>query len=92
MADTRIPHLFSRHFEFQKDSFFAGKTFVITGELSKPRDEFKALIEKSGGRVSGSVSKKTDYLLLGENPGSKKEKADELGVKIMSESEFWEKI
>jgi len=78
--------------EFQKDSFFAGKTFVITGELSKPRDEFKALIEKSGGRVSGSVSKKTDYLLLGENPGSKKEKADELGVKIMSESEFWEKI
>lgn len=65
-----------------------GKTFVITGTLSQPRDHFKDLIEGFGGKVSGSVSKKTDFLLCGENAGSKEDKAKELGVRILSEEDF----
>lgn len=65
-----------------------GKTFVITGTLSRPRDEFKERVEQMGAKVSSSVSKNTDFLLCGENPGSKFDKALELGVKILSESEF----
>ena len=62
-----------------------GKTFVITGTLSESRDHFKALIEKNGGKVSGSVSKNTDYLLAGESAGSKLDKANSLGVRILDE-------
>ena len=58
-----------------------GKRFVITGSFENcTRNELKVLIEEHGGQVTGSVSSKTDYLLLGENPGSKKRKADDLGV------------
>ncbi len=67
---------------------FVGKTFVITGTLSKPRDHFKELIESQGGKTSDSVSKRTDYLLCGEDAGSKLEKAKTLGVKILDEAEF----
>lgn len=67
----------------------AGKTFVITGTLSgMTRDEAKSLIEAHGGKVTGSVSKKTDYLLAGENAGSKLEKAQNLGIRIISEVEL----
>lgn len=67
----------------------AGKTFVITGTLSgMTRDEVKTFIEAHGGKVTGSVSKKTDYLLAGENAGSKLEKAQNLGVRIISEAEL----
>lgn len=66
----------------------AGKTFVITGTLSKPREDFKKMIEDGGGKVSSSVSPKTDYLLAGENAGSKLEKAKELGVEVLSEEGF----
>lgn len=66
----------------------AGKTFVITGTLSKPREDFKALIEEAGGKVSGSVSKKTDYLLAGAEAGSKLAKAQELGVAVLDEQAF----
>ncbi len=66
----------------------AGKTFVITGTLSKPRDEFEALIKERGGKVTGSVSKKTDFVLAGESPGSKLEKARTLGVRVLTEAEF----
>ncbi|MBD3332744.1 NAD-dependent DNA ligase LigA, partial [candidate division GN15 bacterium] len=66
----------------------AGKTFVITGTLSKPRGEFKKQIEAAGGKVTGSVSRNTDYLLCGENPGSKKTKAESLDVPILSENDF----
>ena len=63
----------------------SGKTFVITGTLSQSRDHFKDLIEKNGGKVSGSVSKNTHYLLAGESAGSKLDKAKSLDVKILDE-------
>ncbi len=66
-----------------------GKTLVVTGTLTKyKRDEIKQLIEQHGGRAASSVSKKTDYLVAGENAGSKLAKAQELGVAILSEVEF----
>ena len=71
-----------------KEHLFNAKTFVITGTLSRPRDEFVKLLEGVGAKTSGSVSKKTDYLLCGEDAGSKLEKAKTLGVKILSEDEF----
>ncbi len=67
----------------------SGKTFVLTGTLpTLDRDEAKEIIRSLGGEVSSSVSKATDYVLAGENPGSKHEKALELGVKIIDEAEF----
>ncbi len=66
----------------------SGKTFVITGTLSKPRNSFKQLLENSGAKVTGSVSKNTDYLLCGEDAGSKLTKAQKLGVTVLNESEF----
>jgi DNA ligase (NAD+) len=68
---------------------FAGKTLVVTGTLEHySRDEIERLIAKLGGKASGSVSKKTDYLVAGQAAGSKLEKAKELGVKVLSEEEF----
>jgi len=68
---------------------FAGKTFVLTGTLPMlKREEAAAKIESLGGKVSGSVSQKTDYVLAGEDAGSKLSKAQELGVKILSEADF----
>ena len=63
----------------------AGKTFVITGTLSMDRDAMKAFIESKGGKVSGSVSAKTSYVLAGEGGGSKRDKAEKLGVTILDE-------
>lgn len=69
--------------------FFAGKTFVLTGTLSAmPREEAKEKIESRGGKVTGSVSKKTDYVIAGVEAGSKLQKAEELGVKILTEEAF----
>jgi len=71
------------------DDRFVGKTFVLTGKLEKyTRDEAGALIEERGGRVSGSVSKKTDFVVAGEDAGSKLAKAESLGVTVLTESEF----
>ena len=68
-----------------------GKSFVLTGTLkSLSRDEVKDKIRQAGGQVSSSVSKKTDYVVVGEEPGSKYNKAKQLGVKIISEKEFLE--
>lgn len=75
------------------DDRFSNKTFVITGKLDKySRDEVEEIIEKHGGKASSSVSKKTDYVLAGEDAGSKLTKAEELGIKIISEEEFEEMI
>ncbi len=75
------------------DTRFKGMTFVLTGTLEKfKRSDAQALIEKFGGKASGSVSKKTTYVLAGENAGSKLTKATELGIKIISEDEFEEMI
>jgi len=64
----------------------AGKTFVLTGTLSRPRQEIKEQLETLGAKVSGSVSKKTDYVVAGADPGSKYTKAEALGVAILDEA------
>ncbi len=77
----------------RKDHAFSGKTFVLTGALQKyTRDEAARLIKERGGKVTGSVSKNTDYLVVGEDPGSKLDKARELDVKILTEDEFEKKL
>ena len=77
--------------EEETDERFKGQTFVLTGKLEKyTREEAGELIEKFGGKTSGSVSKKTTYVLAGEDAGSKMTKAQNLGVKIISEAEFEE--
>lgn len=79
--------------EERKDDRFAGKVFVLTGTLSSfTRDQAGAIIESFGGKTSSSVSKKTDYVLAGENAGSKLTKAESLGIAIISEAEFEEMI
>lgn len=76
-----------------QDDRFAGKTFVLTGSLEKyTRGEAANLIEKFGGKTSSSVSKKTDYVLAGEEAGSKLTKAQNLGVTILTEAEFEELV
>lgn len=71
------------------DQVFAGKTFVLTGTLDgMTRDEATALIRQRGGTVSGSVSRETDFVLAGSDPGSKLDKARELGVEVLTEADF----
>ena len=73
----------------QENAAFAGKTFVLTGTLpTLDRREASAMIEQAGGKTSGSVSRKTDYVLAGENAGSKLTKAQELGIAIIDEETF----
>lgn len=67
---------------------FKGKSVVITGSMSVPRDQIKAILESLGAKVASSVSKKTDYVVYGEDAGSKYDKAVELGVTLLTESEF----
>lgn len=75
------------------DTRFQGKTFVLTGALEQyTREEAGALIEKFGGKVSSSVSKKTSYVLAGENAGSKLTKANDLGIPVITEDEFAQMI
>ena len=75
--------------EDKSDLLFSGKTFVLTGKLeSLTREEATAIIERLGGNVSSSVSKKTSYVLLGSDPGSKYTKAVSLGIRILNEQEF----
>ena len=69
----------------RRDDSLAGKTFVLTGTLSVPRPEAKRWIEAAGGKVSGSVSKRTDFVVAGESPGSKLAKAQQLGVEVIDE-------
>lgn len=83
----------TKYEKVQIDDRFAGKTFVLTGTLpTLKRSEAKALIEKYGGKASGSVSKKTDYVLAGEEAGSKLDKAQQLGIEIITEEQFKDMI
>ncbi len=66
----------------------SGKTLVITGTLPKPREDVEAMVERLGGHAASSVSKKTDYVIVGENPGSKLQKAHSLGVRTISYEDF----
>ena len=71
----------------------AGKTIVISGTFAHSRDELKALVEKHGGKSSGSVSGKTSFLLAGEKPGPEKiRKCEELGIPVISEEDFFSMI
>ena len=74
--------------EEAKDNIFKNKTVVVTGTMSKSRDEIKIFLENLGAKVSSSVSKKTDFVIYGADAGSKYDKAIELGVKILSEDEM----
>ena len=75
------------------DMRFEGMTFVLTGTLSTyTRSQASKIIESFGGKTSGSVSKKTTYVLAGEDAGSKLDKANKLGVTVISEEEFAEMI
>ena len=77
----------------QSDSFFTGKTIVLTGKLSQlTRNEAKDKIESLGGNVSGSVSKKTDLVVAGEEAGSKLKKAEELGIDVWNEERLVEEL
>ena len=79
--------------EEESDNRFEGQTFVLTGTLEKySRDEASEIIEKLGGKTSGTVSKKTTYVLAGEAAGSKLTKAQELGIRVITEQEFEEMI
>jgi DNA ligase (NAD+) len=73
--------------EKPREQPLAGKTFVLTGTLTMPRNELKEKLQAQGAKVSGSVSKKTDYVVVGENPGSKHDKALQLGVAVLDEAE-----
>ncbi|MHC1599777.1 MAG: NAD-dependent DNA ligase LigA, partial [Candidatus Methanospirareceae archaeon] len=69
-----------------------GKTFVFTGRISMPREEAKSIVERLGGSVSSSVSKRTDFVVAGEEPGSKLEKAEKFGVTVIDEEAFREMV
>ena len=75
-----------------KESVFTGKTVVLTGSMRKPRSEIKAMLESMGAKVTNTVSKKTDYLIYGEDPGSKYDKAQQLGVPLLPEEEMWKMV
>ena len=75
----------------KEEQVFKDKTIVITGTFSTfSREELKAKIRDMGGKVTGSVSKKTDFLISGQDPGSKIKKANDLGVRVIYEQEFFE--
>ena len=78
--------------EEAKDNIFKNKTVVVTGTMSKSRDEIKIFLENLGAKVSSSVSKKTDFLIYGEDAGSIYDKAIELGIEILTEDEMYSKI
>jgi DNA ligase (NAD+) len=91
LAHTGVSLETSEEDSVDRSGVFANKTLVVTGTLEHySRDEIERVIEKLGGKASGSISKKTDYLVAGQAAGSKLQKAEQLGVKILTEAEFRE--
>ena len=91
VEELRVAGLTFKGKKRERGTKLAGKTFVLTGTLANySRDEAKKMIEDAGGKVTGSVSKKTDYVVAGEDAGSKLDKARELGVKVIDEKEMKE--
>ncbi len=88
ILDRVLEHVTPVTDEAPANGRLAGKTFVLTGALSMPREEAEAKIRALGGSVSGSISQKTSYVVAGENAGSKLEKARALGIKVLNEAEF----
>lgn len=75
-----------------QDDQFMNYNFVLTGSLSRPRIDYQNILEKKGAKVTESISKNTNVVIVGENPGSKYEKAIQLGIEIWNENDFWENI
>lgn len=89
LSDAGVSLRTSEEDSVDHSGVFAGKTLVVTGTLQHySRDEIERLIEKLGGKASGSISKKTDFLVAGQTAGSKLQKAQQMGVKVLSEEEF----
>ena len=89
IAESSNFELDSANLNEESNVKIAGKTFVITGTLSRPRDEFVEIIENLGGKTTASISSKTHFLLFGEGAGSKLAKAKSLGIDCIDEVEFW---
>lgn len=79
---------FSKKEDINRSTTFSGKSFVITGTLTKPRKEFETIIKNNGGTLQSAISSRTSFLLAGNGGGSKRTKAEELGVQVISEEEF----
>ena len=89
MLDAGVQIVYPRREEKAGEDFLAGKTFVFTGALDRfSREEAQELVEKYGGRAASSVSRKTDFVVVGKDPGSKFARAQQLGVRILNEEEF----
>ena len=85
--------LSERKADLSQDDILGGRSFVFTGEMGEfSRQEAQSLVDRLGGRWSSSVSKNTDFVVAGENPGSKHEKAEKLGITILNEEEFTKMI
>jgi len=78
--------------EEKKSGFFAGKKVVLTGKMAQSRSKIKKILEEAGAQVEDRVTKQTNFLIVGEKPGSKLTKAQKLGIQILSEKEMWEKL
>ncbi|UUD37169.1 DNA ligase (NAD(+)) [Mycoplasmopsis californica] len=90
--NQKLIYFLDEHLTYKQNkkvsNIFENQTFVISGTLSNPREYYKKLIEDNGGKVASSISKITNYLLLGENGGSKKDKANALGIAIITEEDL----
>ncbi len=93
ILEQLLPHVHIKGVQRSKEGVLRGQSVVITGTLETlSRDEAKDLVRKHGGRAVGSVSKSTSFVVVGENPGSKAEKAEKLGVEVVTEGQFLERL
>lgn len=88
ILDDLLEHVSIETMNNTKNSIFTGKNIVLTGSMTIGRDEAKEIIRRLGGHISNSISKSTDFLIAGDKAGSKKEKAQKIGIEILNEEEF----